>query len=309
MDSLNLKSLIEVARTGSFSKAAENLFVTQSAVSRRIKCIEEEFGCTLLDRSGVTTKPTAAGKVVISEAERILGIEENLLRRLEALEQNSAISFACTQPFGIVHLPGVLKGYTKKYSNLNNLKIAFEHPCKALEGLKEGAFDFIVIEHWDLLDQPGHLTLPLPEDEMVFVSSPKLGLPEGVVGIDELVRQRMYRRRKDCCFWKHLASSMQLAGRDVSEFSDTVTYDDLHVIMQSVIDGDGIALICRDLVKSQISEGLLREHQITGFNHRRKRTLIMAPHAARQPAINFFVSCIFSSFGADAPDLEQCEAG
>ncbi|GFO56945.1 LysR family transcriptional regulator [Geomonas sp. Red276] len=303
MDSLNLRSLIEVVRTGSFSKAAENLFVTQSAISRRIKCIEEECGHPLLDRSGPTIKPTAAGKLFMREAEKILSLEESILHRLDTLEQEPPVSFACTHPFGIAYLPDVLKRYMARYPSLKNLKITFKPPHIALDGLREGIFDFIVIEHWELLDLSAYATWPLPEGEMVFVSSPKLGLPAGTVTIDQLVKQRLYRRREDCCSWKHLAMSMQVAGHDVGEFTDTVIYDDLHVIVQSIVNGDGIALICRELVQSQIEAGVLCEHRVEGLEHRRKRTLVMNRQASLTPPVKFLISAIFASFGVEAPEL------
>jgi LysR family transcriptional regulator, transcriptional activator of the cysJI operon len=304
MDSLNLKTLIEVVRTGSFSKAADNLFVTQSAVSRRIKCLEEEYGCPLLDRSGITVKPTGAGKLVIAEARKILAHEEKLIRQLKAIEEKPCMTFACTHPFGITYLPDVLKRYMKRYTDLKNFKISFEMPYKALQGLQENRFDFILIEHWELLDLSEFMTLSLPEDEMIFVSSPALGLSTPLISIDELVHQRLYRRKEECCSWKYLTLNMQIAGRDIGEFTQTVVYDDLHVIIQSLINGDGIALISKDLVQQHISEGTLCEHRVEGVNHRRKRSLILKDHAMPHTAMKVFIACIFASFGLEPPDID-----
>lgn len=303
MDSLNLKSLIEVVRTGSFSKAAENLFVTQSAVSRRIKSLEEEYGCPLLDRSGVTMKPTEAGKLVIAEARKILAIEENLVRKLESRDHRDAINFACTHPFGITHLPDVLKRYMKRYSDLSDFKMSFQMPYVALQGLKDNRYDLIVIEHWALLDLSRFTALPLPGDEMIFVSSPVLGLSGPMVTIDELVRQRLYRRKEECCSWKYLTMNMEIAGRDVREFVNTVVFDDLHVIIESIKEGDGIALMSKDLVQKQIEEGTLCEHRVEGFNHHRKRSVIMKQPEVPNKAMRFLIDCIFASFDLETPAL------
>lgn len=303
MDSLNLKTLIEVVRTGSFSKAAENLYVTQSAVSRRIKSLEEEYGCPLLNRSGVTIKPTEAGKVVIAEARKILAIEENLVRQLENIDDRASMAFACTHPFGITHLPDILKCYMKRYSDLRDFKISFQMPYMALQGLQENKFDLIVIEHWELLDLSQYTTLSLPGDEMIFVSAPMLGLSRPVVAIDDLVQLRLYRRKEECCSWKYLTLNMQIAGRDVSEFTNTVIYDDLHVIIQSLMEGDGIALMSKDLVKKQIDEGTLCEHRVDGFNHHRKRSLIMKQLTAPNKAMSFFIDCTYASFNLETPPL------
>lgn len=304
MDSLNLKSLIEVVKTGSFSKAAENLCVTQSAMSRRIRCLEEEYGCPLVDRCGVTVKPTPAGKLVMGEARKILSIEESLLRRLDEMEDDPSIAFACTHPFGISHLPKVLQRYTSKYSLLNNFKMTFDMPHRALQGLQEGAFDLIVIEHWELLDLSDFVAAALPGDEMIFVSSPRLGLDTPVARIDELIGHRLYRRKQECCSWRYLTSNMQMVGRDVSEFTNTVVYDDLHVIMESLVDGAGIALMSRDLVEKQIAAGTLVGHQVEGFNHSRMRSLLMRRDAPVSPAAQFLISSVFSAFDQDIGDID-----
>lgn len=304
MESLNLKTLIEVVRTGSFSKAADNLFVTQSAVSRRIKYLEEEYGCPLLDRSGVAMEPTGAGKLVIAKARKILELEETLIQQLETIEEKPCATFACTRPFGIIHMPGILKRYMKKYADLKDFKISFEMPFKALKDLQENRFDMIVIEHWELLDLSRFRTLSLPEDEMIFVSSPVLGLSTPLISIDELLRQRLYRRKEDCCSWKYLALNMQIIGRDISEFTQTVIYDDLHVIIQSLMDGDGIAFISKDLVQQHISDGELCEHRLEGFNHRRMRSLVLNDSAMPHTAITYFIACIFASFGLEPPDID-----
>lgn len=302
MDSLNLKTLLEVVRSGSFSRAAERLYVTQSAVSRRIKCLEEEYGYPLLERTGNEVKLTGAGRLVIAKAQTILSLEETLMRQLETVGDVPRVNFACSHPFGIAHMPGILRRYLKKYGNLKDFKISFEMPFHALEGVQEGRFDLAVIEHLEFLDLTPFRSLPLPEDEMVFVSAPSLGLPTPMVTIDELVRQRLFRRKDDCCSWRYLALKMQMIGRDAGEFTKTVIYDDLHVIVESLVNGDGIALISKDLVMAQLSEGTLIEHRIDGFNHRRKRTLILNEACQPHPVVTDFIGCLCASFGWESFD-------
>ncbi|MBJ6725526.1 LysR family transcriptional regulator [Geomesophilobacter sediminis] len=303
MESLNLKTLVEVVQTGSFSKAADNLFVTQSAVSRRIKNLEEGCGHPLLDRSGTVVKPTRAGKLVLAKAREILAIEETLVSQLEAAADKPRLNFACTHPFGIALLPEVFKRYMQKYRDLSGFKISFHSPFKALQGLQEGLFDLIVIEHLEMLDLSRYLTLPLPEDEMVFVASPRLGLSEPHVPIDELVRQKLFRRKEDCCSWKYLALNLEMIGRDAGEFTQTVIYDDLHVIIDSLIEGEGIALMSRDLVRKHVEAGELGVYRVEGFNHRRKRSLIISDVALPNAALADFAECLFESLELPPPEL------
>src|SRR5574340_371571 len=105
MESLYLKTLVEVVRAGSLSRAAEALHVTQPAVSRRIKVLADQYGCSLLDRSGPRLQPTAAGMLVYRKAEALLEIEGELAAGIHRLGGRTRISFGCSAAFGIVHLP------------------------------------------------------------------------------------------------------------------------------------------------------------------------------------------------------------
>ena len=71
MDFDQLVTFLEVARQGSFSRAGEKVFRSQSAVSAQIRQLEQEYGDRLLDRSGKTVKLTPAGQVFFEYAERM----------------------------------------------------------------------------------------------------------------------------------------------------------------------------------------------------------------------------------------------
>src|SRR5260370_10891470 len=71
MDFDQLITFLEVARQGSFSRAGEKVFRSQSAVSPQIRQLEQEYGAPLLDRSGKTVKLTPAGQILFDYAERL----------------------------------------------------------------------------------------------------------------------------------------------------------------------------------------------------------------------------------------------
>src|SRR5499427_10402522 len=76
MDFDQLITFLEVARQGSFSRAGEKVFRSQSAVSAQIRQLEQEYGDRLLDRSGKTVKLTPAGRVLLGYAERLLQVRD-----------------------------------------------------------------------------------------------------------------------------------------------------------------------------------------------------------------------------------------
>jgi DNA-binding transcriptional LysR family regulator len=72
METRKLQHLIELASTGSFSRAAENLHLTQSALSKSIQSLEEELDTHLVDRQGRRVTLTTAGELVVNRAQRLL---------------------------------------------------------------------------------------------------------------------------------------------------------------------------------------------------------------------------------------------
>jgi DNA-binding transcriptional LysR family regulator len=81
MNLRHLEHLLAIAETGSFSRAAERSFITQSALSRSIRALEEELGGQLLDRIGKRNELTALGHDVVARARTIVDQAEELRRR------------------------------------------------------------------------------------------------------------------------------------------------------------------------------------------------------------------------------------
>ncbi|MCK4623438.1 MAG: LysR family transcriptional regulator [Desulfuromonadales bacterium] len=100
MDMRYLKTLVTAVEVGSFSKAATILHLTQSAVSQRIKFLEDRFGQRLMRRSGSTLSLTTAGELVLEAAYRVLALQDALVRDLQRLTDKQHISLCCTRPSG-----------------------------------------------------------------------------------------------------------------------------------------------------------------------------------------------------------------
>jgi DNA-binding transcriptional LysR family regulator len=87
MNIRHLKHLLAIAETGSFSRAAERSFITQSALSRSIRALEDELGGALLDRIGKRNELTALGQEVVVRARAIVLGAEELTRSAERFYQ------------------------------------------------------------------------------------------------------------------------------------------------------------------------------------------------------------------------------
>ena len=137
MDIAALKAFTAVAAAGSFSAAAEQLFLTQPAISKRIAALESELDAKLFDRIGRTITLTEAGRALLPRAQHILVELEDSVRAISNLtgEVHGTLRFATSHHIGLHRLPPALKRFTQEYPQVR-LDIRFmdsEEACTAVE--------------------------------------------------------------------------------------------------------------------------------------------------------------------------------
>ena len=137
MDIAALKAFIAVADSGSFSLAAEQLFLTQPAISKRVSALENELEARLFDRIGRGVSLTEAGQALLPRARNILLDLEDSVRALSNLsgEVHGTLRFGTSHHIGLHRLPSVLKAFVHVYPEVR-LDIRFmdsEEACLAVE--------------------------------------------------------------------------------------------------------------------------------------------------------------------------------
>ncbi len=296
-----MKTLVEVVRTGSLSRAAERLHVTQPAVSKRVKFMEEQYGCDLLDRSGPQLRPTAAGRLVYEKATALLEIEADLVSGLHVLSDKTRISFSCTPSFGIAHLPAILKEFMLACADGADLKFMFNSPQQILQGLAKGRYDLAVMELCECFDVSDYDAFPLPGDEMVFVSAPGLGIPSPDTSIETLVETPLFARHEGCCSRILLEDNLKAVGHALRDFRRVIVLDDLHLVVRAVVEGEGIAFLSRDVLGDHLAAGGLLAHHVPGFRHARQRALVLNRGASLDGPAAHFVTALFNHFDVRVP--------
>jgi DNA-binding transcriptional LysR family regulator len=146
MDNQNLKAFITVASCGSFSESAEQLYLTQSAISKRIAQLEQQIGKKLFDRIARQVTLTEAGKELLPRARRILQEYENALQAINDLsgEASGTLRLAISHHLGLHRLPPILKQFAQQYPSVT-LDIEFMDSEKAYEQVLHGQSEVAVI--------------------------------------------------------------------------------------------------------------------------------------------------------------------
>ena len=161
-----LRYFVSVAENGSFTKAAMQHFISQTAITQQIHALEENIGAKLLDRNSRPVSLTPAGKVFLKEAREILGkMDTALLRTREAttgLEGELRLGY--TKGYEHSDLPKHLRSFHQEYPNV--LLSCYRCDTDMLAaGLVNGDYDIIFT--WDSTNLQQEETLQLQVVERV----------------------------------------------------------------------------------------------------------------------------------------------
>jgi DNA-binding transcriptional LysR family regulator len=136
MDTTGLRTFITAAELESFSHAADQLYLTQPAVSKRVASLEEELGTPLFDRIGRRVFLTEAGRELLPRAKSILNEIEDSRRLITNLAGTvtGRLSIGTSHHIGLHRLPPVLRNYSAQYPDVE-LDLHFmdsEAACRAV---------------------------------------------------------------------------------------------------------------------------------------------------------------------------------
>lgn len=115
VDLRQLRYLVAVADQGGFTTAAEQLVMTQPAISRAVAALERAVGVRLLDRTSRGVVLTAAGKALVDEAREILGQVEQAVIRARAAGDTARPLRISSRGCDLVTLHGLVRGYQDRH--------------------------------------------------------------------------------------------------------------------------------------------------------------------------------------------------
>lgn len=134
----------EIYREGSFSKAAQKLYLSQPALSTAIKKIEKCHGTSLFDRNTNPLKLTDAGAIYIEKVKKIMAIEEDLYSEINDLSKlkTGHIRIGGTQYFNSYILPLALQKFNSLYPGIT-IELKEDNSAKISDLLLEGSIDLM----------------------------------------------------------------------------------------------------------------------------------------------------------------------
>ena len=170
MNTENLEAFLAVCQHRSVSLAAEHLHLTQPAVSKRLKSLEQQLGCTLFDRIARSLSLTPQGHALLPKATAIVNQIEDAERAVRSLSEQivGPLRLATSHHIGLHHLPLVLKSFNLRFPQVK-LEIEFIDSSRAIDAIQIGQAEIAIVTLDEKLPETMSAT-PLWEDPLLVVA-------------------------------------------------------------------------------------------------------------------------------------------
>ncbi len=297
MDLGQLEAYLRVAEHRNFSRAAEDLGLTQPSVTARIQTLERDLGESLFERNGRGVRLTDVGESFLPHAQRVLKAlhdGQDAVRSLRKLELGT-LRLGAAPTISTYVLPELLKEFSSRYPGLD-ISVRTEYSQQIVKmvladevqmGLERGT------------THPEVETIPLYGDEVVLVASAKDDFAaRGSVSLQDVAERRLIMFNRGSSYYTLVDNALRAAGLPVAP---AMELDNMEATKKMVEVGLGIAMLPRVAVAQEVARGELREIKVKKLTMpRREVALIYRRGRPLSRAAKAFIKLLEERYGVKA---------
>jgi DNA-binding transcriptional LysR family regulator len=294
MDLRRLEVFVKVAELGSFSRAAEALFLTQPTVSEHVRALEEDLGVQLLDRLGRGAAPTPAGQLLLGYARRILVLTREARQAVDRFQGRlfgELVVGGSTIP-GEYILPALIGQFKTKYPDIS-ISLRVGSSQQVTEWVEEGRIEIGLVGA-----RPGSRALVARElmaDRMVIVVPPDhTWAKRESVTLAELRAEPLVLRERGSGTREAFERALAEAGTELATLRVAGEMGSTQAVKQAVRAGIGVTLISKLAVEDECRARLLVCLSVRDLEVRRSFHLITHRDRSRSPLAQAFLEFVES---------------
>jgi DNA-binding transcriptional LysR family regulator len=289
MDTRQLTAFCAVVERRSFSQAAEQLGVTQPAVSLQIRSLEKRLGLQLLDRSGRRVEPTEAGQRLYRSAQRLLAQEEQLLAELVGEADGELTGKleigASTGPGGTV-LPVVLCEFQRRHPEVR-VALSVSDTQHVIEQVARRELELGVVGA-----QRRHRGVtfePFFHDEVVLAVPRDHRFADRTVTLDELRDVPLVLMQEGAGVRQVIDDELRAAGIRMRDLDVRLELGLQESARSAVVAGFGVTFISRSAIEADLAAGTVAIGRVEGLEPSREIALVRSTGRAETRVGQAFV--------------------
>ncbi|ASV66675.1 LysR family transcriptional regulator [Cytobacillus sp. FSL W7-1323] len=264
MNTHGLRLFYQVAKIGSFTKAAEQLNISQPAVSSQIKKFEHEIGVPLFQQNGRKAVLTEFGIALAGKAEHLFSLEKQIEAFIDDYRngEEGTIRIATTYLPANLLLPKLAASFKREHEKVN-LVISTSNTKDAFDQLQHYKADIAI--YGGIGERPENVDwYELLEDELWFVVGANHRLANQTIKLEEMVKEPFIMREEGSSMREHLVSLCY--ANQLNPPKVALQFDGLSETISTVISGYGANFISSLVVKDHIKNGQLARVYVEGVS-------------------------------------------
>lgn len=286
----------KVAELKSFTKAAEELYMTQPAISKNIKLVEKFYGVNLFNRNGNHIELTEAGSKLLNYANDILKLAEEakdvLKENNSYLEEKIVLGVGST--VGVYILPEILKQFIKMNPTIH-FTLDVSNAKKVIEKYMDDQIDVgivgAIVLHSDLNYQPF-----ITEHLRLIVSRHHTWAERHKIKASMLKNEPFFLREKGSGLRYLIEERLQEAGIELENVTELPNNE---AIVKLVEAGLGVSIVSENAIARDIKTKNIKTIEIEGVNLKHHYYLLYQDKKLRSKALKRFLDFLNSNFSAD----------
>ncbi|MBC3541568.1 LysR substrate-binding domain-containing protein [Rufibacter sediminis] len=260
----------EVARQLSFTKASQILYISQSAISKQIKALEDHYRTGLFERHGNTISLTPAGQLLFEKLEAVQQIQNDLHQELPLLSQEFRpqikLVLGASTTISLYILPPVLSAYLMQYPQVE-LSLRNRNSENILKALLDHDIDLGIIEGINKVSQVTYT--PFLTDEVIAVCSHRNPLKKHDLEVKDLYQVPLALREAGSGTLAVLEEAFLQKGIKLSQLQVRVRLGGTEALKNFVRVDTCLAFLPRQAVVKELASGELVEVKIKDLHVQR----------------------------------------
>jgi DNA-binding transcriptional LysR family regulator len=274
MDTRQLAAFCAVVDRKSFSLAAEQLGVTQPAVSLQIRSLEKRLGQRLLDRSGRRVEPTESGQRLYRSAQRLLAIEEQLLEEVAGNgdgELKGRLEIGCSTGPGATVLPLLLCQFQETNPGVA-ISLSVNDTQHVIDLVAERELELGVVGA--ATRHRGVTFEPFFQDEVVLAVPPDHRFAGKTVDLNALRAETLILMQEGAGVRQMIEEELRRAGLRLRDLDVRLELGLQESVKAAVAAGHGVTFISRNSMEPELAAGSLSFARVKGLDPSREISLV-----------------------------------
>jgi DNA-binding transcriptional LysR family regulator len=296
-----LKVFCDVVETRSFSTAASQNFVTQSAVSQQIRALETKYECRLIERTRGAVQVTPAGEVVYQASKEIVQRYLEMEGGLQSMNNRvgGTLRIATVYSVGLYELTSPLRRFLRAYPQVK-VHLDYSRSSKIQEDVLRGSIDFGILAY--PARRPYLVLLPFREDRLVLICHPQHPLASHKqISVHKIHGEAAIGFERDIATRRAIDRALRARGVALRYVSEV---DNIDTIKRFVEVGQGVAIVPEPAVQSEVKGETLA---VVHFSDERiSRPLAVVHRKGKQfsLAAERFIEFLMAKKGADEAEAK-----